>query len=137
MKYFTFYEFLRSETAVKMRITNYPFVNTYQIKRNIVKLCQNVLIPIREHVQKPVIITSGYRCDLLNEVLDGAPNSQHKKGQAADFVVSEYDGKMLAGLFFWIIDNLDFDQLIYYRKKHFIHVSYVNNKENRHQSFVK
>lgn len=88
-------------------------------------------------MQAPVIITSGYRCDLLNEVLNGAPNSQHKKGQAADFVVRKYDGKMLADLFFWVIDNLDFDQLIYYRKKHFIHVSFVSKKENRHQSFVK
>jgi len=36
---------------------------------------------------KPIIITSGYRCEKHNRKVGGASGSQHLKGKAADIVV--------------------------------------------------
>ena len=43
---------------------------------------------IREHFNKPITITSGYRCPTHNSRIGGATGSRHSKGQAADIVVS-------------------------------------------------
>jgi len=42
---------------------------------------------IRIHFKTPVTITSGCRCNLYNESINGAQRSQHKLGRAADIVV--------------------------------------------------
>ena len=46
-----------------------------------------VLEMIRANFDRPVIINSGYRCDIHNKAVGGSPNSQHLKGKAADIVV--------------------------------------------------
>jgi uncharacterized protein YcbK (DUF882 family) len=48
----------------------------------------NLLEDIRTKLNKPVTITSGYRCEKHNEACGGAPKSQHLLGQAADIQVS-------------------------------------------------
>jgi uncharacterized protein YcbK (DUF882 family) len=48
-----------------------------------------VLEPLRITLQKPVIITSGYRSKKLNEAIGGSSTSQHMKGQAADLIVPD------------------------------------------------
>ena len=47
----------------------------------------NVLEKIREHFDKPVVITSGCRCPDHNKRVGGAPDSHHIKGRAVDFRV--------------------------------------------------
>lgn len=47
----------------------------------------NYLQKIRDHFQKAVHITSGYRCPTHNKRVGGATNSYHTKGQAADFYI--------------------------------------------------
>lgn len=42
---------------------------------------------IRDHFNKPVTISSGYRCSKHNAEVGGASNSRHAKGQAADIIV--------------------------------------------------
>ena len=42
---------------------------------------------IRQYFGSPITITSGCRCQKHNEAVGGNPNSQHKIGRAADFVV--------------------------------------------------
>ena len=42
---------------------------------------------IRDHFGKPVIITSGLRCNKYNSEVGGDPNSRHKTGYAVDFVI--------------------------------------------------
>ena len=44
---------------------------------------------IREHFDKPITITSGYRCPTHNRNVGGATGSRHAKGQAADIVVKD------------------------------------------------
>ena len=43
---------------------------------------------IRTHFGKSITITSGYRCEKHNKRVGGSTNSYHRKGQAADIVVS-------------------------------------------------
>lgn len=59
----------------------------------------NGLQVIRDALGKPIKITSGYRCELLNKLLGGVPNSSHKRCWAADIAV---DGMSPKELFYWI-----------------------------------
>ena len=137
MKHFNLSEFFRSFTAAKNGIKNEPSSDEKAtIVRNINLLVDNVLDPVRDKFCTPVIITSGYRCPQVNRLVGGVDNSQHMSGCAADFHVQGFTSSMMRNVFIYIYDNMDFDQLIYYRNKNIIHVSYVENG-NRHEAFLK
>lgn len=113
-KYFTEAEFLRSETAIRKGINNTWEDPSH--KENAVWLCKNFLDRIREATDRPIIISSGYRCKKVNTLVGGSPPSAHKKGLAADFTCKGLDLKAL----FNLIQNLQdksiipkFDQLIF------------------------
>lgn len=137
MRYFTFRELLRSEIAIKNDIANMPFLyGEHHVYKNLEKLVKRLLDPIRERFATPVIITSGYRCERLNKLVKGVEDSQHREGKAADFYFAGFTAKEMTQAFFEIADSFDFDQLIYYKKRHFIHISY-NEDYNRHEAFIK
>lgn len=137
MKHFNLSEFFRSSTAAKNGIKNEPSIDERAaIVRNINLLVDNVLDPVRDMVNTPIIITSGYRCPQVNRLVGGVDNSQHMSGCAADFHVRGVTPSMMYQVFLYISNTLEFDQLIYYRRKNFIHVSYVENC-NRHEAFLK
>jgi len=48
-----------------------------------------VLDDLREHFNKPVIVTSGCRCFTHNREVGGADGSQHTLGRAADIQVKD------------------------------------------------
>ena len=128
MKHFTLSEFFRSSTAAKNGIKNEPSIDERAtIVRNINLLVDNVLDPLRNMVNTPIIITSGYRCPQVNRLVGGVDNSQHMSGCAADFHIKRGTYLTMRQVFFYIYDTLEFDQLIYYRSKNIIHVSYVEN----------
>lgn len=134
MKHFTFNEFFSSAVAAACGIDNIPDVRRNQfIRGNIISLADHVLDPIQEHVGLPVIITSGFRCPALNELVGGKGFSQHLNGRAADFTIPGMTAREYKELAFWCADNLEFDQLIVYPKHKFIHVSYVSPESNRHE----
>ena len=59
------------------------------------------LIDVLEHIRarlggRPVIVTSGYRCPEHNELIGGAPNSDHLYGWAADIVIRGIEPEELA-----------------------------------------
>ncbi len=134
--HFSLLEFIESPTARKYGIANDP---TEEAVDNLKRLCENTLEPLREALQLPVVITSGYRTKALNDILAHASErSQHMIGQAADFYIGW--GQRLKGLsphellikaFRLIIQSelIDYDQLILYPS--FIHVSYVSREANR------
>ena len=137
MKHFNLSEFFQSSTAAKNGIKNEPSADEKAtIVRNINLLVDNVLDPVRDIVNTPIIITSGYRCPQVNRLVGGVDNSQHMSGCAADFHVQGYNHSMMYEVFLYIFNTLEFDQLIYYPSKNFIHVSYVENC-NRHEAFIK
>lgn len=137
MKNFKLSEFFVSSTADKNGIKNEPSLDARAtIEHNINLLVDNVLDPIRDKFCAPVIITSGYRCPQVNKLVGGVNNSQHMSGCAADFHIKGFTYLMMRQVFLNIYNTMDFDQLIYYRSKNIIHVSYVENG-NRHEAFLK
>jgi zinc D-Ala-D-Ala carboxypeptidase len=102
---FSLAEYSKSNTAVRLDIDNEPDDDHLESALN---LFENVIQPIRDEFG-PTRITSGYRSAALNEAIGGSATSQHSKGQACDFECDGTDNKEVVE---WIIDNLDFDQLI-------------------------
>lgn len=120
MKYFTIKELCESSTAKEHKINNSP---NSVIKRHLTLLVKFILDPLREKYGKPITVSSGYRCEELNELVGGAKNSQHKKGLAADITTGSIsENKKLFDLIIKL--NLPFDQLINENNYKWIHVSY-------------
>lgn len=137
MKYFKFKELLRSQVALNNGIENEPALyGESSVYFRLCSLVEYLLEPIRERFATPMIITSGYRCKKVNKMVGGKDNSQHRKGEAVDFYFEGFSKKEMAAAFFEIAENFDFDQLIYYKKQGFIHISYTD-ENNRHQSFMR
>lgn len=153
--HFSLLEFTESPTARKHGIANVPPAEAVD---NLKRLCENTLEPLREALQLPVVITSGFRTKALNDILAHASErSQHMAGQAADFYVGEgpvsgskiqdssdlkhetgesslkpeTPRQRLIRAFRLIIQNdaIDYDQLILYPT--FIHMGYVSKEKNR------
>lgn len=125
---FSLHELTKSETALRMGLDNTPGpVETEYLKI----LAERVLQPIRDHFQKGVKVNSGYRSPDSNAAVGGSRTSDHCKGQAADI---EIPGVPNAELAQWIMDNLEYTQLIleFYTPgipdSGWVHVSY--NPEN-------
>ena len=134
MKHFSFNQFFHSTVAESCGILNLPDPGQEQfIRGNIILLVDHVLDPIRDHVRLPIIINSGFRCPSLNELVGGKDSSQHLTGQAADFTVIGMTVRDHKDLAYWCADNIDFNQLIVYSKRKFIHISYVSPESNRHE----
>lgn len=60
------------------------------------ELCNNLEI-LRDHLQRPISITSGFRTIIWNEKQGGAPKSQHLSACAADIKVKDLNTNTLAG----------------------------------------
>lgn len=137
MKYFSYSEFFKSDVAEKHQVENIPDdAQLSQVLGNIKALVLNVLDPLRARIGRPVIITSGYRSQRVNELVGGSKTSQHLTGKAADFHVLGYTPQQMDIVYQTIQMCYDFDQLIFYPSKNFIHVSWDGNK-NRQKSWVK
>jgi len=128
-------ELTKSQVAERKGINNNP--NPAQIE-NLKALAVNVLQPIRSHFDKPLIISSGFRCAQLCLEIGSSVNSQHvadNGAAAADFEIPGVDNLQLA---IWIKNNLDIDQgiLEFYREGEptsgWIHCSY-SSESNRNQ----
>ena len=55
-----------------------------------------ILETIRNHFNAPVTVNSGYRTPSWNSKVNGAPNSYHCKGMAADIVVKGHSSREVA-----------------------------------------
>ena len=130
-----------SRTAEKRGIDNQP--NDGQFVR-MALLAENIFEPLRAAITKasgkdtPIHITSFFRSDKLNKAIGGASNSQHKAnyGSAIDLDIDgRYSNIINATLFYYIKDNLHFDQLIWEKgnmiNPSWVHVSYVGEGKNR------
>ena len=137
MKYFSYSEFLKSDVAEKHQVENIPDdAQLSQVLGNIKALVLNVLDPLRAMIARPIIITSGYRSQRVNELVGGSKTSQHLLGKAADFHVQGYTPQQMEMVYRTIQMYYDFDQLIFYPSKNIIHVSW-NGDKNRQESWVK
>lgn len=137
MKYFSFSEFFKSDVAEKHQVKNIPDdAQLSQVLGNIKALVLNVLDPLRARTGLPIIITSGYRSQRVNELVGGSKTSQHLLGKAADIHVQGYTPQQMDMVYRTIQTYYDFDQLIFYPSKNIIHISW-NGDKNRQESWVK
>lgn len=124
---FTISELLKSDTAQKFGIKNIP--TSTEIYDNLLLLIINVLQPLREYIKKPMIITSGYRSQLLNQKVGGVDTSQHCKGQAADFIIK---GMSIPAIIEAVKKSgIEYDQCIN-EYNQWVHISF-NKEKNRKQ----
>ena len=80
-EHFKLEEFTRSTTASRLKIDNSV---PDELMANI-QLTANKLELVRKVLGFPIVITSGYRCPLLNARVGGVSTSAHIKGLAVDF----------------------------------------------------
>ena len=130
---FSLLELTKSQTAERKGIDNSP---SPEHQENLKLLCTHVLQPVRDHFERVVSVSAGYRSEELCLAIGSKTTSQHAKGQAADFEIFGMYNQELA---IWIQENLDYDQLIleYWKKEDpnsgCVHCSYKGNA-NRKQS---
>lgn len=129
-KNFSFYEVINtSHKEIDNSNINEVYLN------NAKNLAINVLQPLRDFLGTAIIISSWFRNYLLNKKVKGSKTSEHKTGSAADLS----DNGKLREMFFYIKNNLIFNQLIYETNKdgiHWIHVSYKSNGINKKEVLV-
>ena len=129
---FSLLELTKSQTAERKDIDNTP---STEHQENLKRLCESILQRVRDHFNRVVSVSSGYRSVDLCVAIGSKTTSQHAKGQAADFEIYGLSNQELA---IWIHENLEYDQLIleYWKKEDpssgWVHCSYnvnVNRKQ--------
>lgn len=124
--HFSLKEMTNSGTAIRHGIENKPNEETINRLR---ALCQNVLEPLRTRFGA-IRITSGYRCQRLNALVGGQPNSQHLYGEAADLHIASME--VGQKMFDYIRDHLPFDQLLFEHNMRngcrWLHVSFKSDR---------
>lgn len=81
--HFTLEELTASNIASRRDISNEPDNDCLDNLKRLAKHLEDV----RTVLNKPIVISSGYRSPGVNSLVGGSPNSQHMYGSAADFRV--------------------------------------------------
>ncbi|MBQ8475582.1 DUF882 domain-containing protein [bacterium] len=122
---FSISEFIKSDIAIKHNINNMPDIQSLDC---ILDLIVNCLQPLRNALNRPIIITSGFRSTMVNKLAGGVPTSQHTKGQAADFYIK---GMTVNQIIEFIKNStIEYDQLINEYNK-WVHISFVKGSNRR------
>ena len=131
MKYFSFQEFERSDTAYRHGIDN---TAPESARRNIAALVDKVLDPLREAWGRPITVTSGYRCPELNRRVGGVSTSMHITGCAADISTGNaVDNRRL----YQLVQDLNLPYFELIGKKYdfrWLHISYNPERAKRNPS---
>ena len=125
---FTMSELLKSEIAEKYNISNIP--DKQSLDNMLILICE-CLQPIRNYINRPMIISSGYRSPRLNghPLINGSTTSQHVTGQAVDFTIKGMTPKQIIEKI--KASGVEVDQVL---NEHnlWVHISY-NKGKNRNQ----
>lgn len=132
-KHISWVEATQSPTATKLGIKNIPNSDELQSMKEVAEM---VFEPMRNWYGKPIKINSFFRNEALNRAVKGSKTSQHRFGEAIDFDARRDNLKLAM----WIIENLEFDQLIIEgvdnnKNIAWVHVSY-DIKKNRNQILI-
>ena len=132
-KHISYREGTFSVTAKRLGLENEA--NEKQLE-NMKLLAEKIFEPLRQYVGKPIKINSFFRSPELNRAIGGSSKSQHCKGQAID-IDDTYGNMKNYGMYNFIKENLDFDQMIWEfgddENPDWVHVSYVSEEENRNR----
>jgi len=129
--HFTLEEFTFSQTATRKGIDNTPHEG---ILDNLCILA-NGMEDVRNLLNAPIHVSSGYRCPELNDLLGSKRTSQHTQGLACDFTSNAYGSPQI--IFADIISSdIRYDQLILEFDR-WIHISFVEDGGNpRKQALI-
>ena len=118
--HFSLDELTRSDTAVRLGIDNTP---SNDVLDNLKVLAQGLekVRTLLNVYNRPVLISSGYRCSALNKALHGAENSAHMYGYAADFTCPDF-GTPLDIVKKIAASDIKFDQII--QEGTWVHISF-------------
>ena len=132
-KHISYKEGIHSITAIRKGIDNEP--NEEQLA-NMKLVAEKVFEPLRIFINGPIKVNSFFRSPDLNKAIGGSTKSQHCKGQAID-IDDTYGKATNAEMYWWIKENLDFDQMIWEFGNNdnpdWVHVSYVSPDKNRNR----
>ena len=135
-KNFSLAELTKSQTAERMGLDNNPSEDETE---NLRLLCERVLQPVRDHFNKVVTISSGYRNEILSAKIGSSRTSQHCAGEAADFEIFCTPNNEVSD---WIKENLMFDQLILefwtpgQANSGWVHVSYKKEINSNRKEYL-
>lgn len=115
-----------SETAVRQGIENIPPRVVLEKLRYTARMLEHVRLVLGV----PMIVTSGYRSPALNVAVGGSSNSQHSRGEAADFIAPRF-GNPRAVCKALEASDIRFDQLI--DEEGWTHISFVSDRQPRRE----
>lgn len=118
-KYFKPCEFFQSEIAEEYRINNTP--QLWFVFLNISRL-SFFLDMVRAEFGDAIIISSGFRCDLLNQLCGGAKRSYHRIGCSVDIrplAIDDASFEKLAK----IVKQYLLRECIVNKERHYIHIT--------------
>src|SRR5260221_14663561 len=81
-------EFVVSRAASARGIDNTPFPAAIEALGRVAQALERIRAVALNGA--PVAITSGFRCQRLNTLLGGSPNSAHMTGNAVDFIAPHF-----------------------------------------------
>ena len=140
-EHFTLGEMIYSATAEAKQIPNIPLKQHITAMQN---LCERGLEPLCCHLGLPIKVNSGYRCQMLNQMVGGVSTSQHLKGEAADITIPRShrpfghptDEQTARLIMRYAEQYADFDQLILEHRGNswWVHISCrIDFRKNRKQ----
>jgi hypothetical protein len=118
-KHITLQEATDSPTALRIGIKNVP----NEVELEAMKyVAENLFEPIREWYDKPIIVSSFYRCLALNKAVNGSKTSGHVLGNSIDISAgTKAENKKIFE--FIKTSGLNFDQVINEYNFTWIHIS--------------
>lgn len=137
-KNFSYDELIASSTAKRLGLDNTP---TPEEKERLRQLAEDILQPIRDAWRAPIVVTSGFRSEAVNNAVGGVKNSQHRLGEAADIKVGGKErNRKLFNFIYKLINQgkIKVGQLIDEYNYQWIHISLPRkNKENNQILHIK
>lgn len=118
-QHFTLEELTHSDVAVRKGIENTPDAEIIEV----LKRTAAGLEEVRELLDCPIHVNSGYRSLKLNSAIGSTPTSQHVKGEAVDFIAPQFGTPQ--EICRAILDStIQFDQLI--AEGNWVHISFTD-----------
>ncbi len=131
-KNFSFFELTNSKDFPHLVEENRAKALEQETLKNLKRVANGLLQPVRDILQEPLYILSGFRFEELNSAVGGSMNSQHKRGEAADFTIGKKISEEICDAIMG--SDLEWHQMIWYRNRNFIHISLPTG--NRDQQFI-
>ena len=107
-------------------VTSYPFSNLpieSQIRN--IEFVAYKLQYIRDHIQLPIYIDSGFRTAQVNAACGGSPSSLHLSGLAVDIRVDNIGYKLMPKFLKFVLDTSPYE--IHFNSSRIMHISWHPN----------